>query len=92
MEENNTKTENNKLSYEQLERVAAQLQQRVVQAEARLNSINVSAIRLEYLFRVLDRASHFPEKFVEDCAAEIVDLLEVKKPDTEPQAIDFPEE
>lgn len=90
MEENNTT--NNKLSYEQLEMVAAQLQQRAMQAEARLSSINLTTMRLDYLFRVLDRASHFPEKFVEDSAAEIVDLLEVKKPDTESQAIDFPEE
>ena len=90
MEENNTT--NNKLSYEQLEMVAAQLQQRAMQAEARLSSINLTTMRLDYLFRVLDRASHFPEKFVEDSVAEIVDLLEVKKPDTESQAIDFPEE
>lgn len=90
MEENNTT--NNKLSYEQLEMIAAQLQQRAMQAEARLSSINLTTMRLDYLFRVLDRASHFPEKFVEDSAAEIVDLLEVKNPDTESQAIDFPEE
>lgn len=90
MEENNTT--NNKLSYEQLEMIAAQLQQRAMQAEARLSSINLTTMRLDYLFRVLDRASHFPEKFVEDSAAEIVDLLEVKNPDTESQAVGFPEE
>lgn len=90
MEENNTT--NNKLSYEQLEMIAAQLKQRAMQAEARLSSINLTTMRLDYLFRVLDRAPRFPEKFVEDSAAEIVDLLEVKKPDTESQAIDFPEE
>lgn len=90
MEEN--KEVNNKLSYEQLEIVAAQLQQRAMQAEARLSSINLTTMRLDYLFRVLDRASHFPEKFVTDSAAEIVDLLEVKEPSTESQAIDFPEE
>lgn len=90
MEEN--KETNNKLSYEQLEMVAAQLQQRAMQAEARLGSINLTTMRLDYLFRVLDRASHFTEKFVADSAAEIVDLLEVKKPETESQTIDFPEE
>lgn len=77
MEEN--KETNNKLSYEQLEKVAVQLQQRAMQAEARLNSINLATIRLEYLFKVLDRASYFPEGFIADSAAEIVDILDYKK-------------
>ena len=79
MEENKTTTENNKPSYEQLEKIALQLNQRALQAEARLGTINLTTMRLEYLFKILDRAKFFPDQFVDDCVAEIVDLLEVKK-------------
>ena len=82
MEENKATTENNKLSYEQLEQVALQLQQRAMQAEAKLGSINMTTLRLEYLFRVTDRANMFPSKFVDKCAAEIIELLEVKEETT----------
>lgn len=92
MEENKTTTENNKPSYEQLEQIALQLQQKALQAEARLRAINLTTMRLEYLFKVLDRAKFFPDQFVNDCSTEIVDFLEVKESDTESQAIDTPEE
>ena len=82
MEENKATTENNKLSYEQLEQVALQLQQRAMQAEAKLGSINMTTLRLEYLFRVTDRANIFPSEFVAKCAAEIIELLEVKEETT----------
>lgn len=91
MEENKEAMEN-KLSYEQLEMVAAQLQQRAMQAEARLGSINLTTMRLDYLFKVLDHSTHFCDSFVKDCGAEIVDLLEVKKPEQESTVLDFPEE
>ena len=94
MEENNTTSmpTSGKPSYEQLEQGFIQLQQRLMQTEARLRAINLTAMRLDYLFKVLDRATYFPEKFIADSSAEIVDLLEVKKPDTESQTTDFPEE
>lgn len=90
MEENNTT--NNKLSYEQLERIAIQMQHRAVQAEKRLESIDLATTRLNYLFWVLDRAQHFPESYIKEVTTEVMDLLEVKEPDTESQVIDFPEE
>lgn len=83
MEESKTTTENNKLSYEQLEQIAIQLQQRALQAEARLGAINLTSMRLEYLFKILDKASFFPEDFVTNCTDEIVDLLETKKEEDE---------
>lgn len=81
MEDNNTTTENNKLSYEQLEQVAIQLNQKVMQAEARLASINLTAMRIEFLFKVLDKSQFFSFDFVNKCSAEIENLMEVKKED-----------
>ena len=77
MEEKNKTTE--KLTYEQLEQIALQLQNKAMQAESRLNAVNLAAMRLEYLFKVLDKASLFPKKFIDECVSEIVDRLEVKK-------------
>lgn len=76
MEENKTTKKETKLSYEELEKIALQLQQRTIQAESNLRAINVAAIRLEYLFKVLDKETFFPSKFIAKCADEIVSLLE----------------
>lgn len=94
MEENKTTTENNKPSYEQLEQIAIQLQNRALQAEARLGAINLTTMRLEYLFKILDRAKFFPDQFVDSCAEEIVDLLEVKheKEKEDDSFVDSPKE
>lgn len=81
MEENKEVMEN-KLSYEQLEQIAVQLQNRAMQAESRLASINMTTTRLNYLFKVLEYSSHFCDSFVKECGAEIVDLLENKEPET----------
>lgn len=88
MEENNTTTENSKPSYEQLEQIALQLQQRVLQAEARLGAINLTTMRLEYLFNILDRARFFSDQFVKDCVDEISSLLEVKNEKEDDSFID----
>lgn len=83
MEENKTTTvEDSKLSYEQLEQVASMLQQKVAQTEAKLKTINVAMLRLECLFRVLDKAQYFSKEFVANCTDEIVDLLKVDKEET----------
>ena len=78
-----------KLTYEQLEQIALQLQNKAMQAEARLNSINLAAMRLDYLFRILDKAPLFPKEFVDECVAEVIDRLEVKK---NPEATEVSEE
>jgi hypothetical protein len=71
MEEKSTK----KLSYEELERVAVQLQQRVVNAENKLRSIDYTSIRLNWLFEVLKKKNLFEESFVTKCTKDIQDLL-----------------
>lgn len=81
MEEKNETTQQ-KLTYEQLEQIALQLQNRAMQAESRLASINMTTTRLNYLFKVLEYSSHFCDSFVKECGAEIVDLLENKEPET----------
>lgn len=91
MEENKEVMED-KLSYEQLEMVAAQLQKRAMQAEARLSSVNLTTMRLDYLFRVLNYSTHFSEDFIKDCVAEIVDILKVENPEQESTGLDSPEE
>ena len=78
MEENNTTSTptSGKPSYEQLEQGFIQLQQRLMQTEARLGAINLTAMRLDYLFKVLEVAPKLPvdvlnPEFVTQCAKEI---------------------
>lgn len=89
MEENNkTTNEENKLSYEQLAQVANTLQQRCIQAETKLSAINYTAIRLDYLFKVLNfkvlnREDLFPKDFTEHCVKEVIELLKIDEPEEE---------
>ena len=84
MEENNkTTNEENKLSYEQLVQVANTLQQRCIQAETKLSAINYTAIRLDYLFKVLNREELFPKDFTEACVKEVMELLKIDEPEEE---------
>lgn len=69
---------NNKLTYEQLEEYAKQLQNRVAMAEARLASINMVQMRLDYLFKVIDRKEAFRYEFIDKCALEIEGLLNIE--------------
>jgi hypothetical protein len=82
MEENKEEQKVEKLSYEQLNNVALQLQQRVIQAEQRLKEINYAAMRLNYLFEVLKQSTHFSEEFIKKCSDEIVELLTVDTEET----------
>lgn len=83
MEEKENKQEATKLSYEQLNNIAIQLQNRAVQAEGKLASINFTAMRLGYLFTVLDKSSHFPSEFVQECVNEVMELLKLEDPKEE---------
>lgn len=78
MEETN-KTNEERMSYEQLMEAAKMLQQRAIVAEQKLMAINITAMRLQYLFTVLDHSTHFSPEFVDKCSKEIVGLLEVKE-------------
>ena len=72
-----------KLSYEQLENAAAQLQQRVATLQNQLNGINSAMYRLNFLFKVLEVNKYFPEDFLKSCADEVMDLMIIKD-DEEP--------
>lgn len=73
------KNNQEKLSYEKLEEVAVQLQQRCVMLENKLRSIDLMSIRLKYLFKVLDVKSSFSEVFVNKCSNEIEEILTVEE-------------
>lgn len=92
MEETTKAPETNKLSYDQLEQVAIQLQNRAMEAEAKLNSINMTTIRLDYLFKVIDKPLQFPVEFVDKCTKEIINILEIKEEKAEATPIEIPEE
>lgn len=67
--------EQKKLSYEELERVALQLQQRCIMAENKLRVIDMTSTRLNYLFKVMEFSEMFTEEFVDKCCTEIEELL-----------------
>lgn len=64
-----------KLSYEQLEQVALQLQQRATVAENKLRTIDFASIRLTWLFKTVENKELFSEEFINKCLKEIEDLL-----------------
>lgn len=82
MEEKETET---KLTYEQLEQAAMQLQQRLMMVEGKLKSIDITSIRLTYLFKVIENRAAFTEKFIDKCTKEIEDILTIEEetPSTE---------
>ena len=49
-----TKTSTQKLSYDDLEKLALQLQQRLLASESKLKEINFVELRLSWLFKVLE--------------------------------------
>lgn len=73
------KNNQEKLSYEKLEEVAVQLQQRCVMLESKLRSIDLMSIRLKYLFKVLDAKSSFSLEFINKCSDEIEEILTVEE-------------
>lgn len=68
-------TKEPKLSYEQLEQAAMQLQQRLVMAESKLRGIDFATMRLTWLFKVLENKELLSPAFVEKAAKEIENLL-----------------
>jgi hypothetical protein len=83
MEENTKKQEEKKLSYEDLSKVAMQLQQRVINAEQKLQEINYVAMRLNYLFAVLKSKEVFPQEFITQCSNEVMELLKIETKEEE---------
>lgn len=68
-----------KMSYEELENVAAQLSQQNQQLYARLQQAEMSNMlsRLKFLFKVVKNAQAFPEEFVTKCTTEIIDIMTI---------------
>ncbi len=73
-----------KLTYEQLEQAAMQLQQRLMMAENKLRSIDFAGMRLTWLFKVIENKSSFSAEFVDKCAKEVEDILTIE--DITPEA------
>lgn len=80
MEENSK--EQKKLSYEELENVAVQLQRRCVELERRLRDFSIASFRLEYLFKVIENKDNFSSDFIGDCVKEVEDILTIKDTNT----------
>lgn len=68
-----------KLSYEQLEEVARQMEGQLRQVYAKLQEANMSNLfkRLDFLFKVLETEHMFPLAFVQKCADEIKSILTI---------------
>lgn len=73
------KTETTKLTYEQLEQAAMQLQQRLMMAENRLRSIDFASMRLTWLFKVIENKDSFSEEFINKSSKEIEELLTLEE-------------
>lgn len=83
MEEKDTNTKAPKLTYEQLEQAAMQLQQRLMMAENKLRSIDFAAMRLTWLFKILENKGSFSAEYVNKCAKEVEDILTIEEPTPE---------
>lgn len=81
MEEN--KGTQQKMSYEELEQLAAQLSQQSQQLYARLQQADMTNMfkRLDYLFKVVENHNQFPAEFVTTCVTEIMNIMDIQ--DTE---------
>lgn len=90
MEEKDAKA--TKLTYEQLEQAAMQLQQRLMMAENKLRSIDFAAMRLTWLFKVLENKSSFSAEYVNKCAKEVEEILTIEEATPETATEAEPEE
>ena len=85
-----------KLTQEELETVAHQLNNQVQDLYRRLNEENVSRMfkRLDYLFKVVEHSIEFPSEFVGQVVKEIMEAMTI--PDTpettEPKDSEVPTE
>lgn len=66
-----------KMSYEQLENVAAQLSEQARQLYTKLQEANLVNMfkRLDYLFKVIENSGMFEREFVDRCTNEIVSIM-----------------
>ena len=73
------KTKTQKMSYEELEKVASQLSQQAQQLYARLQQAEMSNMfkRLDLLFKIVENAHAFSEGFVAKCVKEIEEIMTI---------------
>lgn len=66
-----------KMPYEELEQVAAQLSQQSQQLYARLQQADMTNMfkRLDYLFKVVENGPMFSNEFLDMCVAEIQETI-----------------
>lgn len=74
-----TENKSKKLSYDDLEKVAVQLQQRVAIAENKLKTIDFAALRLNWLFKVVENSSSFSPEFCTQCVKEIQEIMTIEE-------------
>lgn len=88
--EENVKTVPQKMSYEELERVAAQYSQQAQQLYVRLQEANIANTikRLELLFKVVENSHAFSEEFVAKCVKEIEDTMTLPEGNTEDTSVE----
>ena len=83
-----------KLSYEQLEEVARQMEGQLRQVYAKLQDANMQNLfkRLDFLFKVLETEHMFPLAFVQKCADEIKSILTIPEEDAKADKDEDPDE
>lgn len=83
--EPSTEKKQQKLSYEELEQIAGQLDQQSRQLMNELQKSNMQNIfkRLDYPFKVVENAPMFGDTFVQNCVDEIEGMLTIPKEESE---------
>lgn len=68
-----------KLTYEELEKVASQMNIRIQQLQQQLQQMNYQNVytRLEFLFKVVENHLQFPDSFVSKCVDEVETLMTI---------------
>ena len=81
----NPQAEEKKPSYEELENVAVELQNKCKELFDALQKSNLQNIfmRLDYLFKVIENSKEFDNEFVTSCVQEIKNIMIVKEEKTE---------
>ena len=87
MEDNKTTTKKtNKPTYEELEAAMCNLTEKLNKAYKdnqylvnQINGINNTFTRLNYLFKVLENAHYFKEKFITECTDEIESTITISE-------------
>lgn len=86
VKEMNQNEEVKKLSYEELENVATQLQSQCQRLYSELTAVTNTFKRLDYLFKVVKNNTVFPTEFVDKCVAEIELIMSPQPEETTEEA------